>query len=335
MNNNNSKENDWTDWIQLIKLYIKPSIAKSWWQIINSFVPYVILWIAMIYSINISYWLTLALSVLAAGFLTRIFIIFHDCGHGSFFESKLMNRIVGIIFGAMVFTPYHRWHYQHKVHHQTVGNLDKRGVGDVKLLTVNEFKNSSKAKQLYYRVYRHPITLFVLAPFILFAFASRFPNKNYPKNTNIYTHLTTLGLIVAISIFSFFIGFKTYLLIQVPILIFASSFGVWLFYIQHQFADVVWERTDNWDYKTIAMYGSSYVKFPRVIQWFSGNIGFHHIHHLSPKIPNYNLEKCLNENPLFQKKPLTFYQSLQTVNFRLWDEEKHKLVGFKEAMRTI
>jgi len=326
------KNNDWSNWKAIIRKYNQPDSVKSWWQIINSFVPYLFLWVLMVYSLNISYGITIVLSILAAGFLVRIFIIFHDCGHGSFFKSDKLNKVVGIIAGGLVFTPYHKWHYQHLVHHRTVGNLDKRGMGDVMTWTVEEFKNKSPRQQLFYRLYRNIFILLIIAPFFLFTIAQRFPDKRLPKKINLYTHLTTLGLLIVIALVSFLIGFKTYVLIQVPVLFFASVFGVWLFYVQHQFKDVVWERTNNWDYRTIAMQGCSYLDFPRILHWFSGNIGFHHIHHLSLKIPNYNLEKCMRENPIFQKEPLTFLSSLKSVKYKLWDEEKHKLVSFKEAM---
>jgi len=323
---------DWSDWITIIKNYNKPDPEKSWWQIANSVIPYLVLWVTMIYSLEISYWLTLALSVIAAGFLARIFIIFHDCGHGSFFKSSGLNRIVGIITGLLVFTPHHKWHYLHKIHHKNVGNLDKRGVGDIMTLTIAEFKELSPVKRLLYRLYRNPIVLFLIVPFFLFSVLNRFPKKELPGKINLYTHLTTLGIIALVTVVSLFIGFKTFLLIQVPVLFFASGFGVWLFYVQHQFVDVVWERNENWDFKSIAMEGSSYLKYPRILQWFSGNIGFHHLHHLSPKIPNYKLEKCYYENPIFQKKPLTFFTSFKSIRYHLWDEDKDKLVSFKEAM---
>lgn len=323
---------NWSNWTKIIAKYVQPDPIKSWWQIVNSFVPYFALWVLMVYSLDYSYWYTLALSVLAAGFLVRIFIIFHDCGHGSFFKSPLLNRIVGIIAGGLVFTPYHKWHYQHQVHHQTVGDLDKRGMGDVMTLTVEEYKNKTPRQKLFYRLYRNPVILFIIAPFFLFTIAQRFPDKRLSKRVNIYTHLTTVGLVLAVFLVSLLIGFKTFLLIQVPVLFFASAFGVWLFYVQHQFRDVVWERTHEWDYKTIAMEGCSYLKLPRILQWFSGNIGFHHIHHLSLKIPNYNLEKCYRENPLFQKEPVTFFSSLKFIKYRLWDEKKRRLVSFKDAM---
>lgn len=320
-----------SNWIAIIKKYNKPDAVKGWWQVINSIVPYIGLWVAMVYSLGISYWLTLGLSIVAAGFLARIFIIFHDCGHGSFFKSRKLNKIVGIITGAMVFTPYHKWHHQHKIHHQTVGNLDKRGVGDVKTLTVEEYKKLSRGKRFVYQMYRNPVVLFILAPFFLFTVVNRFPKKELPGKINLYTHLTTLGILVAITALSLLIGFKTFLLIQVPILYFAAGFGVWLFYVQHQFEETVWERDDHWDYKKIALEGSSYLKLPKVIQWFSGNIGYHHIHHLSPKIPNYNLVKCYNENPQFQKKPVTLLAGLKTIRYHLWDEAGKQLVSFREV----
>jgi omega-6 fatty acid desaturase (delta-12 desaturase) len=325
-------KNDWSNWVKIMRLYNRPNNFKSIVQILNSVIPYIGLWVLMYYSLAISYWLTFALSILAAGFLIRIFIIFHDCGHGSFFKSVRINKYVGIIAGLLVFTPYHKWHYQHKVHHQTVGNLDKRGVGYVMTLTVAEYKNRTPAQQLAYRLYRNPFVLFLIAPFVLFTILHRFPNKDLSKKINLYTHITTLALIVIITLISLWIGFKTFLLIQVPIIYFAAVFGVWLFYLQHQYKEVVWVREEDWDYQTIAMEGSSYIKFPRILQWFSGNIGIHHIHHLNPKIPNYNLEKCMEDNPIFQKKPMHFLDSLKAIHFHLWDEKKHQLVSFKEAL---
>lgn len=332
MVNNENNNQDWSNWIKLISKYNKPSLRKSWWQLINSILPYLGLWIAMIYSLEISYWLTLGLSVLASGFLVRIFIIFHDCGHGSFFKSSLVSRIMSIITGLFVFTPHHKWHHEHHLHHQTVGNLDKRGVGDVKTITVEEYNNYPSAKRFYYRLYRNPFIIFIIAPFFLFTIAMRIPGQSQSLKSKLYTHLTTLGLIILIILISLLIGFKTFVLIQVPVLFLASIFGVWLFYVQHQFKDVIWERSENWDYKTIAMEGSSYLKLPKIFQWFSGNIGFHHLHHLSPKIPNYNLENCLKENTIFQKEALTFWPSIRSIRYRLWDEKKHKLVSFREAI---
>jgi len=326
-----TSNNEWSNWTSIIRRYTQPDSVKSWWQVINSFVPYLLLWVLMIYSIKYSYWITLALSMIAAGFLVRIFIIFHDCGHKSFFKSKKLNHVVGIIAGGFAFTPYHKWHYEHLVHHRTVGNLDKRGVGDVMTWTVEDFKNSPKKKQLFYRLYRNPVIMLIIVPFFVNTLINRIPNKKLSTRINLLVHLTTLVLIIAITLVCLLIGFKTFVLIQIPVMVFASDFGLWLFYVQHQFKDVVWERTDNWDYTTISMYGASYLKFPKILQWFSGNIGFHHMHHLSSKIPNYKLEKCLRENTIFQKEYLTLRSSFQCLKYRLWDEDNHKLISFREA----
>jgi omega-6 fatty acid desaturase (delta-12 desaturase) len=328
-----NRSTDSKSWMQIVQQYNQPVAWRSWWQVINSVVPYVGLWVLMVYSLSISYWLTLLLSVFAAGFLVRIFIIFHDCGHGSFFKSPLLSRIVGIPLGIMVFTPYHKWHHDHLIHHQTVGNLDKRGTGDVKTLTVEEYLQLPKAKRLLYRVYRHPIVLLLIGPFLLFTLFFRITRRERSAKEKLYTHLTTVAIIGIIIGLSFWIGLGAYLLIQIPVLYIAAVHGTWLFYVQHQYEDVKWERGKEWDYKTMAMEGSSFLKLPKVLQWFTGNIGFHHIHHLSPRIPNYRLEKCYNENAsLHIEKPLTFFSALKSLKFRLWDERNKRLVGFSEIM---
>ncbi len=322
------KKNEDKSWIKVVKKYSKSDIRMSLFQIFNSFLPYFLLWGLMIYSLRYSYWITLALSILAAGFLVRIFIIFHDCGHGSFFRSERLNRITGIFGGLLSFTPYHSWHYPHAIHHQTIGNLDKRGIGDVMTLTLEEYLKLSQKKKIGYRIYRNPFVLFLIAPPLIFLLFNRFPDKNNPVKIKIYTHLTTLLLILIVTILIIIIGFKEFLLIQLPIIYFSSVAGVWLFYVQHQFKDVIWVREKNWDYKRIALEGSSYLKLPKILQWFSGNIGFHHIHHLGPKIPNYKLERFLKENPEFQIKPLTIFDAFKSLKYHLWDEKNKKLIGF-------
>ena len=316
-------------WMEVVSRYNFSDPIKSWWQLINSVVPYLTLWVAMNWSLQISYWLTLFLSFFAAGFLVRIFIIFHDCGHGSFFKSQKLNKIVGVITGLMAFTPYHKWHSDHKEHHATVGNLDKRGTGDVKTLTIEEFLQRSKWNQFRYRIYRHPIFLFGIAPFLVFVFQNRLTKKNMNRKEKWYLHLTNLALVVAILLLMWAIGWKAYLLIQLPVLYIAAIHGLWLFYVQHQYENVVWKRSNEWNYKDIALEGSSYFRLPKILQWFTGNIGFHHIHHLGPRIPNYKLPICYKENPIFQTvQPITFFSSLRSLKLRLWDEKKSKLVGF-------
>lgn len=327
--NNSTKESFTENWIEIISRYNFPDPAKSWFQVINSVIPYIILWVMMYYSLEISYLLTLLLSVFAAGFLVRIFIIFHDCGHGSFFKSDLLNRLVGIPLGLMVFTPYHRWHRDHKEHHATVGNLDKRGIGDVKTLTVKEYKSLTKWGRFSYRFYRYPLFLIAVAPILLFIIQHRIPKTYMNLKQHIYLHLSNIAIAAGVFLLIWIIGLRAFLLIQLPVIYMGSVAGVWLFYLQHQFEHVVWTRNEKWDYKTIALQGSSFFKLPLILQWFTGNIGFHHIHHLSPKIPNYKLSVCHKENLLFHDiKPITLWSSFKSLRLRLWDEHKQKLVGF-------
>ena len=324
------------EWIKVVSKYNQPDVKKSIWQIVNSLGPFIIMWVLMVLSLDISYWITLGLSLLAAGFLVRIFIIFHDCGHGSFFKSSRANKIVGTILGSLVFTPHEYWHKGHGIHHSTVGNLDKRGHGDVWTLTKDEYLELSGRQQFIYRVYRHPVILFLIGPFVLFVLWFRFPRKSMNAEERKSIYITNLILIAYITGIIWLIGWKAFLLIQFPVIYLATLFGVWLFYVQHQFEDVIWTRQDAWDYKKMAMEGSSFLKFPRVLQWFSGNIGFHHIHHLSPKIPNYNLERCHKENEMFADiKPVTLIPSLQTLKFRLWDEAVGQLISFRQFRKSI
>ena len=267
----------------------------------------------------------------AAGFMIRIFIIFHDCGHGSFFKSKRLNEIIGIITGLIVFTPYHMWHHDHHIHHQTVGNLDKRGTGDVKTLTVTEYLKLSTWQRLSYRLYRNPLFLFGVAPILSFTLLQRLTRKNMSGKEKLYIHLSNLALVTVTVLFISALGWRNYLLIQLPVLYIAAGHGVWLFYMQHQFRHVLWTNTKDWDYKTIALKGSSLFRLPAILNWFTGNIGYHHVHHLSPAIPNYNLKRCHNENSLFQEvKPITFLLAFESLFLRLWDEKKQLLTRFNE-----
>lgn len=319
------------EWMEIISRYNKPNNLKSWWQLINSTGAYLLMWVLMIWSLKYSYWLTLALMVPAAGFLVRTFIIFHDCGHGSFFRSKRMNTVTGIITGLLVFTPYHRWHRDHQIHHRTVGNLEKRGVGDVMTLTVGEYQDLSRWKRFVYRLYRHPVFLLGVAPILLFLVLFRLPKKYMTRWEHVYIHLTNLALVVMVAVMVMTLGWKAYLMIQLPVLYLATVHGVWLFYVQHQFRHVIWSDSSSWDYKTMALSGSSFFKLPKLLNWFTGNIGYHHIHHLSPVIPNYNLKKCNDENSLFSEvKPVTFWSAFETLALRLWDEKRGLLISFSE-----
>ncbi len=323
---------DWEIINKRLGEYSTPSIRKSIWQIVNTFVPYVGLWVLIMYSLSISYWLTAILIFLAAGFLVRLFIIFHDCGHGSFFKSKLVSQIVGMFFGILAFTPYHKWHNQHMEHHATVGNLDKRGVGDVWTMTKDEYKNAGRWQRLKYKLYRNPFTMFGVGPLLVFLVQNRLTKKNMDVKTRRNVYFTNLALLVLFIGMGLVVGFFTFIIIQLSILYLAAIGGLWLFYLQHQYEDVTWFRAQDWKFRTVALSGSSYVKFPKLLQWFSGNIGFHHIHHLNPRIPNYNLEKCFYENEVFQEvKPITFLGSMKSLKLRLWDEKLQKLVSYSHA----
>jgi omega-6 fatty acid desaturase (delta-12 desaturase) len=329
------KQEDKHTWMEVVSRYNQPDPGKSIWQIINSLGPYLLLWAAMYYSLQVSYLLTLVLAVPAAGFLVRIFIIFHDCGHGSFFRSQRANRVVGTLLGSLVFTPYEYWHLAHAIHHRTVGNLDKRGNGDVWTLTLEEYKNLPRKKKIIYRLYRNPLILILVAPFFLFVVWFRIPRRDMDKPERRSVYVSNLIILIFCTAGILLLGWKAFVMIQVPVIYIGTASGVWLFYVQHQFEDVIWTRQEEWDYRKMALEGSSFVKFPRLLQWFSGNIGYHHIHHLSPKIPNYNLEKCHKENPMFESvKPVTFLPSLRTLRLRLWDEKSGQLISFRQ-MRSL
>jgi len=331
MNNiNQNDQKSQLSWIQIVSKYNFPEKHKSIWQLINSVLPFLLFWILAYHSLEISYWLSLVFIVLAAAFSVRIFIIFHDCGHNSFFRSVRWNTLTGMFLGLFSFTPFYKWQRSHDGHHQTVGNLDKRGIGDVITLTVEEYKSKSPLQKLFYRLYRNPAIMFIIGGFYIFIIQNRFTNPQKPLKERINVHLTTLVLAVIIYFIGRTIGFKEFIMIELPILWISSAFGISLFYIQHQFEDVIWRRNDQWDYKTMALEGSSFFKLPRILQWFSGNIGFHHLHHLSPRIPNYKLEDCLIENPQFQVNPITIKTSFSSLKVRLWDEMKQKTVSFRD-----
>jgi omega-6 fatty acid desaturase (delta-12 desaturase) len=316
-------------WKAIVARYQEPALWRGIWQVLNTLVPYAGLWYLIYLSLSISYWLTVPLALLAGGFLVRVFIIFHDCGHGSFFKSRVVNDTLGILTGVLCFTPYYRWRWEHAVHHSSSGDLDRRGTGDVWTLTVQEYLEASRWKRFAYRLARNPVVLFVLAPMVLFLVIERLPKGKGGTRERLSVHITNL-LILCVAIgLSRLMGWKAYLIIQVALIMIAGSAGVWLFYVQHQFEDVYWERREQWDYVKAALQGSSFYKLPKILQWFSGNIGFHHIHHLSPRIPNYHLEKCHQAEPLFQSvKAVTLFSSLKSMGFRLWDEQRRKMVGF-------
>jgi omega-6 fatty acid desaturase (delta-12 desaturase) len=280
------------------------------------------------------YWVTFILAVVAAAFLTRLFILFHDCTHGSFLPSPRWNRNVGYLFGILTFTSFHDWRRSHAGHHITVGDLDRRGMGDITTMTVEEYLTAPFLKRLAYRLYRHPFILLGIGPLYYFLLRNRYPSPGGNKTDILSVILTNLALATIIVVASLTIGFKTYLMVQLPVLIMAATLGVWLFYNQHQYEGVYWARHEEWDPLRVAMEGASYYQLPKLLQWITGNIGFHHVHHVRPGIPNYNLQQCYEAIPELQAvKPLTLRKSLGSLWLNLYDEEQRRLISFR-SLRT-
>lgn len=298
-------------------------------QLVVTLLLYCLGWIAMVFSLQIGYWLTLLLAIPTAGFLIRIFIFFHDCGHNSFLPSTTWNRRIGFWLGVLTFTPGAQWWRSHAIHHATSGNLDKRGVGDVMTLTVDEYQKLSVWGKVGYRIFRHPLVMFIFGPIWMFLIQNRWWSIRHGKRETMSVVWTNLAIVAIATGISLLIGFKNYVLIQLPVIWMAGMAGIWLFYIQHQFQGVYWARSQEWDYVASAFKGASYYKLPKALQWFSGNIGFHHIHHLNPRVPNYNLEKAYQSDALLRQSPtLNIRESLSCVKLTLIDEKAGKLVGF-------
>lgn len=320
-------------WKKIVSEFEKPSVFKSMWQLVTTLGLYLLTWF-MIY-LNHSnsgpwYWYV-PLILVGAGLTVRIFIIFHDCGHQSFFKKKKYNQWVGFITGTLAFTPFKHWTWEHNVHHATVGDIDRRGIGDVWTLMVNEYLELPKLKRLGYRIWRHPLFLFGFAPVYVFLIRERFPSPNATPANRKAVICTNVALLFAMILGCLLFGSFIFLLFQLFIISIAASAGVWLFYVQHQFEGVYWERHEHWEYTSAALDGSSFYQLPKILQWFTGNIGFHHLHHLSTKIPNYYLEACHNSHPAFSEvTKLTLFSSFKCMNFRLWDESEKALITWKQ-----
>jgi omega-6 fatty acid desaturase (delta-12 desaturase) len=313
--------------------YREPQLRRSLTQLGTSIVPFVALWALMWFSLQYSVVLTLALAFPAAGFLVRLFILQHDCGHGSFFKSKTANDALGRALSILTFTPYDRWRKNHAIHHATSGDLDRRGCGDVHMLTVGEYRKRSFARRLLYRVHRHPFVLFGIGAFLYFVVWQRFTfyERHLSKTERAGVYWTNLALIAAVALMSWLVGFKQLLLIHVPPMAIAASAGAWLFYVQHHFDSTYWRRNDDWNYFDAGLIGSSLYELPAVLRWFTADIGIHHVHHLDSQIPNYRLRECLDANPELQRVArLTLWSSLSCVSLKLWDEEKSEMVGLSE-----
>lgn len=315
-------------WRQAVSRYSHSDLGRSLWQLANSLLPFFALWYLMARSVQISYGLTLLLAIPTAGFMVRTFIIFHDCGHGSYFHSQKANDALGILTGILTFTPYYRWRHDHAIHHATASDLDRRGVGDVKTWTVKEYLAAPWWKKLAYRIMRNPLLMFTIGSFLMFTVVERIPRPGYAKRERESVWWTNLALAGLIGLLSWLVGWKTVLLVQMPVMFLGAAAGVWLFYVQHNFDPTYWERHKKWEFVKAGFEGSSFYKLPAILQWFSGNIGFHHIHHLSPKIPSYRLSDCYRDNPIFHVPPMTLFASLSALRMRLYDEENRQMVGW-------
>ena len=320
------------DLAKTVHPFTRPDSKKAIWQIINTLVPFFALWVLMVVMVKqgYPYWSVLAVSAVAAAFQVRIFILFHDCCHGSFFGTPRANRILGYVTGILTFTPFEQWRRSHAMHHDTVGDLDRRGVGDIWTLTAEEFEAAPRWKQLVYRLIRNPFFILTLGTPIVFLISQRYFHGLDRKRERWSVVITNIALAVIITIAAMTIGIEAYLMIQIPITLVAGAAGLWLFYVQHQFEGTYWARHENWDPMKAALEGSSFYELPRVLRWFTGNIGFHHVHHVQQRIPNYNLERCYYDVPVLQNvKPLTFLASLRCARLHIWDERSQRLTGYR------
>ncbi len=323
-------------WHEELTKYERPDTRMALGQLATSILPFLGLWalMAVLVSKGYPYWITLALAVPAAGFLIRIFIIFHDCGHGSFLPSRAANRFVGYITGILTLTPFDDWRHAHALHHAASGDLDRRGDGDIWTMTVSEYEAAPWHLRLGYRLFRNPLVLFGLGPLFVFLVRHRWPHGSSGPREAKSVWITNAALLGIVLVCAFTIGLKTLALVHLPIMTIAGAAGVWLFYVQHQYEDVYWARHEEWDPVRAALDGSSYYRLPKLLQWFTGNIGFHHIHHLRSRIPNYRLQECFQKVPAMQEvHVLTIPESLKSLWMHLWDEQSKQLISFRAHRR--
>lgn len=321
----------WPEWHSSLAKYRDANDGKAVWQLAHTVIPYLCLWWLMAWTVQrgYPYALTLALAAVAAAFLVRVFILFHDCVHGSFFRGKGANTFFGYLLGVMVFTPFEDWRFSHLRHHATYADLDARGFGDIWTMTLAEYEAAPKAERLCYWLYRSPLVLIGLGALFNFLLRFRLPARTSTRKEFMSVVFTNLLLAGVALLAAWFMGWRTYLLIQLPVIWIAGAAGVWLFYVQHQFEGVYWARKRDWDALRAAMEGSSCYQLPGMLRWFSGNIGYHHVHHLGARIPNYRLKDCYDAVPALRAKPpLTLWRSLSAIRLKVWDEERKKLVRF-------
>ena len=324
-------------WNEILAPYMKSSYAKALFQLISTLALYALGWYLMYRSLEVSYWLTLGLAIPTTGFLVRLFIFQHDCGHGSFFPSRRANDTVGFFLGVLMLTPYKYWRRTHAIHHGGSGDLDRRSFGDIETLTVDEYLALSPLKRLGYRVYRNLFVLLAIGPAFQFLIKHRFP-YDIPRSWKREWSSVMWTNLVAVALFLVawkLVGLKAVLLVQLPITLMAGAAGMWLFYIQHQFEDTYWERHEEWSFHKAGIEGSSFYDLGPILHWFTGNIGYHHIHHLASRVPNYKLRKCYKDVPqLHEVTRLSILGSFHCATLKLWDEDNKSLISFR-ALKTV
>jgi len=319
---------------EVLAPYARPRLSRSLLDVATAVVPYLAISVLAYQMLDVSVLLTLALAIPAAGFLVRVFILFHDCTHGSLFASRRANAWLGAVFGLFVLSPFVRWRHDHAVHHASSGDLERRGVGDVLTLTVAEYEARTPRGQLGYRLLRHPLVMFGLGPIFAMLIGPRIVARNARPRMRTSVLRTNLALAVIVVGLSLWIGVGPFLLVWGPAALLAGSTGIWMFYVQHQFEDAYWVDSERWNYADAALQGSSYLKLNPVLRFFTGNIGLHHVHHLNARIPNYNLKRAHDENAVFHSVPtLSLRDAARAVRLKLWDEERGRLVTFAQARR--
>jgi len=322
-------------WIKILSRYRQPSRRRSAFELAVTIVPFLALWVLAVVSVHFGFWWGLVLIVPAAGFLLRLFMIQHDCGHGAFFASRQADDWTGRALGVLTLTPYDYWRGAHATHHASAGNLDERGVGDIETLTVAEYRALSRLGRLRYRLYRHPLVMFGVGPVYLFILKHRWPFETFRVAGMpwLSTMLTNLAIAALFATMIWATGIVPFLLVHLPIVVLAGAAGIWLFYVQHQFEDTHWAEASSWDFQRSALHGSSNYDLPHFLQWLTGNIGIHHVHHLSSRVPFYRLPEVLRDHPeLADIGRITIMESLRAVKLVLWDERKKRLVSFRESM---
>jgi omega-6 fatty acid desaturase (delta-12 desaturase) len=315
--------------------WARPHLGRTGLALLTSVVPFLGLWVSMFYALSVSYLLVLAISVLAAGFLLRTYILFHDCAHGSLLPWRRANAWLGSVLALIVFTPFARWRYEHAGHHATAGNLDRRGLGDVPTLTLAEYQAKGWLGRLGYRLFRNPLIMFGLGPIFAMLLEPRWAPRTARSVVQRSTWRTNVAIALMVAGMCWLVGWRDFVYVEAPLVFLAGGAGIWLFYVQHQFAETYWEHTPEWTYPDAALRGSSYLRLPKILQFFTGNIGLHHVHHLNPKVPNYNLQRMSDFVPALRHVPrVSLWEGLRAVRFKLWDEQSERLLTWGDVRRA-